>query len=169
MTNRNYLIFSLFAALSIGLAPFTPEPHIVGKLRWLFGGGQGMQTMDYLDLLMHGLPWVMLVYFGYRFFFSKEEKEKTAAMKAAMSNPKVKIIDVREPNEYNAGHHPKALNFPLSKIGQEVEKLKAMEGPYVLYCRSGMRSGQAQKVLKQKGLQDVHNAGNLSTVKRLES
>lgn len=51
----------LLAALSLGLAPFAPEPHIVGKLRWVIGGGDGMALMDWLDLAFHGAPWLWLV------------------------------------------------------------------------------------------------------------
>lgn len=51
----------LLLCLTLGLAPFVPEPHIWGKLRWIFGGAEGMQTMDYLDLLFHGLPWILLI------------------------------------------------------------------------------------------------------------
>ncbi|MBK9257961.1 MAG: hypothetical protein IPM42_21100 [Saprospiraceae bacterium] len=50
----------LLAALTIGLAPFVPEPHIIGKLKWIAGGGIGMKTMDYLDTAMHGIPWLLL-------------------------------------------------------------------------------------------------------------
>ena len=50
------------AALTLGLAPFAPEPHIVGKLRWILGGGEGMSATDYGDLLMHGAPWVWLAF-----------------------------------------------------------------------------------------------------------
>ncbi|MCA6074800.1 hypothetical protein LDX50_19645 [Fulvivirga sp. 1062] len=50
----------LLASLTLGLAPFVPEPHIVGKIRWVMGGGTGMQAMDYFDLLLHGMPWVWL-------------------------------------------------------------------------------------------------------------
>ena len=32
-----------------------------GKLRWVLGGAKGMQLMDFFDLAMHGLPWVMLL------------------------------------------------------------------------------------------------------------
>ena len=49
------------ASLTLGLAPFYPEPHIVGKLRWLVGGAQGMQAMDWFDLLLHGSPWLLLL------------------------------------------------------------------------------------------------------------
>lgn len=51
----------LIASLSLGLAPFLPEPHIVGKLRWVAGGAVGMKLIDWLDLFLHGAPWVWLV------------------------------------------------------------------------------------------------------------
>lgn len=54
------LTVPLLASLSLGLAPFVPEPHIFGKLRWLAGGAHGMATMDWLDLCFHGAPWVWL-------------------------------------------------------------------------------------------------------------
>lgn len=52
----------LLGALTLGLAPFAPEPHIVGKLRWLAGGAVGMQGMDWFDLLLHGAPWLWLLW-----------------------------------------------------------------------------------------------------------
>lgn len=55
------LMLPLLASLTLGLAPFTPEPHIVGKLRWLFGGAEGMGPMDWFDLAMHGAPWAWLL------------------------------------------------------------------------------------------------------------
>lgn len=53
--------FILLACLSLGLAPFYPEPHILGKLRWVAGGAVGMQAMDWFDLIWHGLPWLLLL------------------------------------------------------------------------------------------------------------
>ena len=50
------------ASLSLGLAPFVPEPHIVGKIRWVAGGAVGMTGMDWFDLVFHGFPWVFLGY-----------------------------------------------------------------------------------------------------------
>lgn len=55
------LFTPLIASLSLGLAPFVPEPHIVGKLRWLAGGAVGMGAEDWFDLVMHGAPWVWLI------------------------------------------------------------------------------------------------------------
>lgn len=50
----------LIISLTLGLAPFVPEPHIVGKLRWLMGGAVGMQPIDWFDLLQHGFPFILL-------------------------------------------------------------------------------------------------------------
>lgn len=52
----------LLLSLTLGLAPFFPEPHIWGKLRWVAGGAVGMQPMDWFDLLLHGTPWVLLFF-----------------------------------------------------------------------------------------------------------
>jgi hypothetical protein len=47
--------------LTLGLAPFFPEPHIWGKLKWIAGGATGMQPKDWFDVLLHGFPWVLLI------------------------------------------------------------------------------------------------------------
>jgi hypothetical protein len=46
--------------LTLGLAPFMPEPHLWGKLKWVAGGAVGMQPMDWFDLVFHGFPWLLL-------------------------------------------------------------------------------------------------------------
>ncbi|MEP2026509.1 MAG: hypothetical protein ABJH98_01425 [Reichenbachiella sp.] len=63
---QSYLTLFLLLSLTLGLAPFFPEPHLVGKIRWILGGGVGMQPMDYFDLGLHGVPWVGLIFFGFK-------------------------------------------------------------------------------------------------------
>jgi hypothetical protein len=46
--------------LTLGLAPFSPEPHLWGKLRLLFSGNL-TRPVDIFDLFMHGLPFVLLI------------------------------------------------------------------------------------------------------------
>lgn len=60
----NDLKMVLVFCLLLGLAPFFPEPHIWGKIRWVAGGAVGMGTMDWLDLLWHGAPWILLIRLG---------------------------------------------------------------------------------------------------------
>jgi hypothetical protein len=56
-----FLIQSLVLSLTLGLAPFVPEPHLFGKIRWVLGGAIGMQAGDYFDLILHGAPWLLLI------------------------------------------------------------------------------------------------------------
>jgi len=60
------LALPILACLTLGLAPYLPEPHLVGKLRWVAGGATGMAPLDWGDLLMHGAPWVWLLVAGIR-------------------------------------------------------------------------------------------------------
>jgi hypothetical protein len=53
--------FVLLLCLTLGLAPFYPEPHIWGKIKWIRGGASGMQALDWFDVVLHGFPWVLLV------------------------------------------------------------------------------------------------------------
>ena len=45
----------------LGLAPFFPEPHLWGKIKWVMGGAVGMASMDWLDLIWHGFPFILLI------------------------------------------------------------------------------------------------------------
>tara|TARA_B100000809_G_scaffold174181_1_gene171441 strand:- start:1215 stop:1436 length:222 start_codon:yes stop_codon:yes gene_type:complete len=47
--------------LTLGLAPFFPEPHIWGKLKWIAGGANSLQLKDWFDVLLHRFPWVLLI------------------------------------------------------------------------------------------------------------
>ena len=51
----------ILLCLTLGLAPFFPEPHLWGKLKWIIGGANGMQLQDWFDVLMHGFPWILLI------------------------------------------------------------------------------------------------------------
>ena len=46
--------------LSLGLAPFTPEPHLLEKLKML-ASGELNELIDVFDLLLHGTPWLLLI------------------------------------------------------------------------------------------------------------
>lgn len=50
----------VIVSLTLGLAPFMPEPHVVEKLRMLVQGSLS-KPIDILDLLMHGGPWLLLI------------------------------------------------------------------------------------------------------------
>jgi hypothetical protein len=51
----------LLLCVVLGLAPFFPEPHLWGKIKWVMGGAVGMAIMDWLDLIWHGFPFLLLI------------------------------------------------------------------------------------------------------------
>ncbi|MDC8004623.1 hypothetical protein POV27_11230 [Aureisphaera galaxeae] len=51
----------ILLCLTLGLAPFSPEPHLWGKLKWLWGGAVDMKAMDVFDLALHSLPFLLLI------------------------------------------------------------------------------------------------------------
>jgi hypothetical protein len=51
---------ALAAALTLGLAPFAPEPHIIEKLRMLTAGTL-TRPIDVFDLLFHAAPWMLCI------------------------------------------------------------------------------------------------------------
>lgn len=54
----------LIGALTLGLAPFVPEPHVWEKIRWLYEGGHHFEPIHWFDFLMHGTPWILLIRVG---------------------------------------------------------------------------------------------------------
>lgn len=61
MKQLNNFRLVILLCLTLGLAPFFPEPHIWGKLKWIAGGAKGMQAIDWFDVVLHGFPWVLLI------------------------------------------------------------------------------------------------------------
>ena len=49
----------LIVALTLGLDPFVPEPHVWEKLKILFAG-ELSRPIDIFDLVLHGVPWLLL-------------------------------------------------------------------------------------------------------------
>lgn len=58
---KKYLGLAIMGSLTLGLAPFTPHPHIWKQIRnlWL---GRTMVGLDWIDLAMHGAPWIFLIF-----------------------------------------------------------------------------------------------------------
>lgn len=50
----------VIASILLGLAPFSPQPHLVEKIKWL-SNGQLVKPIDIFDLVFHGLPVLLLI------------------------------------------------------------------------------------------------------------
>ena len=66
------------------------------------------------------------------------------------------LIDVRQPEEWNAGHAPNATLIPLGSLSARLADIPR-DREVLLICRSGNRSGTAQRQLLQLGYEQVFN------------
>ena len=65
------------------------------------------------------------------------------------------LLDVREDDEFKAGHIPGAEWIPLGQLSSRLDELPK-DKTIVAVCRSGNRSAQATELLRQNGF-DAHN------------
>lgn len=72
------------------------------------------------------------------------------------------VLDVRTPAEYGAGHLEGALllDFNAGDVAAAIPDLDP-SAEYLVYCRSGNRSGQAIALMEQAGFTDLTNLGSL--------
>lgn len=72
------------------------------------------------------------------------------------------ILDVREPEEWEAGHIPDSTLIPLDQLAARVSELPA-DQPIVVVCRSGNRSQAGRDILLDAGFEQVTSmAGGLN-------
>ena len=76
---------------------------------------------------------------------------------AALMENGATLIDVRDPDEYEAGHIAGARHVPIDRLSE----VDAGDGAVILYCRSGDRSEPAAAAFAASG-RDAHSiAGGL--------
>ena len=80
---------------------------------------------------------------------------KTLAVKQ-QSGENVFVLDVREPEEFKAGHIDGAVNVPIRTLAQSLNKLPADKStPIAIVCKSGIRAAYATMSLKLLGYSNV--------------
>lgn len=86
-------------------------------------------------------------------------------MAATMADSNVVVIDVRTPSEFAAGHVQGALNYDVTApaFAQQIATLDKGK-TYVLYCRSGARSGRAGEQMLAAGFTRLFNAGGFAAL-----
>jgi rhodanese-related sulfurtransferase len=70
------------------------------------------------------------------------------------------LLDVREPDEWQAGHAPDAIHVPLAALAARLDELD-QGTPIVAVCRVGGRSERAAAALLQRGFDAVNLGGGM--------
>jgi len=85
-------------------------------------------------------------------------KEAYDMIQKNLENPNFIILDIRTPEEFNSGHIKGAINIDYY-APDFVEQLKSLDKnkTYLIYCRTGHRSGNAKSIFKQLGFREVEN------------
>ena len=80
-------------------------------------------------------------------------------------NPQAVVLDVRNQDEYAAGHLPNAVLLPVDLIeakSAEVAKvLPDKDAEILVYCRSGKRAHRASQALADMGYTNVEHIGGI--------
>jgi rhodanese-related sulfurtransferase len=72
-----------------------------------------------------------------------------------------RLVDVREHDEWHAGHAPGALHIPLGELGARYPEIPK-DGAIYLICRSGARSDQAARALAGAGWEVLNVADGMN-------
>ncbi|MGD9702565.1 MAG: rhodanese-like domain-containing protein [Acidimicrobiia bacterium] len=77
-----------------------------------------------------------------------------------LAAPGAALFDVRQPDEYRAGHVPSAVLVPLNELADRVAEFPT-DGDVLVICRSGARSSMACEFLAQHGRNALNVAGGM--------
>ncbi|WP_042455566.1 rhodanese-like domain-containing protein [Neobacillus dielmonensis] len=111
--------------------------------------------MDYIYYLVLAL---FLLFMLKRILPAKGVNQiSTTALKAELNDKNKQYVDVRTPGEFKGNHIRGFKNIPLQQLAQKAEKELSKEKEVIVICQSGMRSGQASKILKKLGFSNVTN------------
>jgi rhodanese-related sulfurtransferase len=72
----------------------------------------------------------------------------------------VTLLDVREDDEWAAGHAPEALHIPMGELAARLDELPSDKDVYVV-CRSGGRSARVTEYLNGNGWDAVNVDGGM--------
>ena len=80
------------------------------------------------------------------------------------------VIDVRTATEYQAGHLANAVNIPLDEVKVDLpRRVQDKSTVLLLHCRSGYRSGIAEKELRSLGYINTFNIGSFENAQKIIS
>jgi rhodanese-related sulfurtransferase len=93
---------------------------------------------------------------------AQEAAARTDSARAAGNSGASVLLDVREADEWQAGHAPGAVHLPLTALAAGARlPAEAQARPVVVICRSGRRSRRAAELLRARGVEAVDVIGGM--------
>lgn len=116
-----------------------------------------------LKFIPKPLTYALIVFLMFGIFKTLFSQSDSEGLRNALQK-KAFLVDVRTPGEFASGSAPGAVNIPLDRVEQSLDRFKG-QGTVVVFCRSGMRSSQAKDILVRNGFKDVVNGGTWEKVR----
>jgi len=107
-----------------------------------------------LEPYLYAIIGFLILWFVYNRFAPVKGLRNLNAEQFKKESKGQRMIDVREVHEFKQGHIPGAINIPLSQLRTRLSEIPKNR-PVFLYCRSGMRSRQAGKILSRHGYRNM--------------
>ncbi|RZJ34601.1 MAG: rhodanese-like domain-containing protein [Flavobacterium sp.] len=76
------------------------------------------------------------------------------------------LVDVQSPAEFAQGSVRGSVNIPVDQIEHQLSRFRD-KAHIVVFCRSGMRSNQAKKILERNGIPNVSNGGTWNQINQI--
>ena len=105
---------------------------------------------------------VLAVVFVAAYFMFMKGGDVSSAEARQLVRAGARLVDVRTPGEFAAGHISGAINIPVQQLDARMSELQPKYAAVVVYCRSGHRSGNAARMLKNAGFVAVRDLGPMS-------
>lgn len=88
-----------------------------------------------------------------------------ADIKQIVNSSDVTLVDVRIPEQYEAGTAKGAVNIPLAEIQNNISSLKGKK--VVVFCNKGIQADQAMEILKKNGV-EAYDGTSWKNVKAIQ-
>jgi len=88
----------------------------------------------------------------------------SSAQAVRLINQGARVVDIRDREQFDAGHIVDAINIPAAELADHAEKKLKASKSIIVVCDTGTRSGQAVATLRRSGYEKAFNLqGGLAT------
>jgi rhodanese-related sulfurtransferase len=133
------------------------EPFVSTLLNGIPARPLNMTAIEATNRGVADMPWAMLT--------SSPPTDEIAIDAIDSAPPNAMLIDVREPEEFDRGHIPGAVNIPQADLATRLAEVPR-DRPVMTVCASGMRSLRSAQFLHQQGYVDVASVAGGTTAWR---